>query len=67
MPIHERLAEALITLVARGRWYVRHELQGTTQLKKYRALKQRYYGADTAEHEREPELTAMIRGIQEGG
>ena len=29
--------------VARGRWYVRNEITGVIKLKKYRAMKQRYY------------------------
>tara|TARA_B110000902_G_scaffold65807_1_gene78156 strand:+ start:145 stop:348 length:204 start_codon:yes stop_codon:yes gene_type:complete len=29
--------------VARGRWYVRNEIVGVIQLRKYRQLKSRYY------------------------
>ena len=52
-------------LVARGRWYVHNELQLTTQLKKYRTLKQRYYGADTTGHELEPDITALVNAVKQ--
>ena len=36
-------AEEIIRCVARGRWYVKNEIILTTQLKKYRTLKQRLF------------------------
>jgi hypothetical protein len=34
--------EDILRAVARGRWYIKNELVAVTQVKKYRAMRQRY-------------------------
>jgi hypothetical protein len=58
-------AEELIRLVARGRWYVTNELVLTAQIKKYRAMKQRYYAEDVTGMTTEPDITQLIKEISE--
>lgn len=36
-------------LVNRGRWYIKNEIVGAIQLRKYRALRKRYGAADPEE------------------
>jgi hypothetical protein len=58
------ILEDIIQQVARGRWYVKNELIPTAQIKKYRTLKQRYYGEDSTGSPLEADITQMIKEIK---
>eukprot|EP00045_Choanoeca_perplexa_P015983 m.209223 g.209223 ORF g.209223 m.209223 type:complete len:80 (+) comp17137_c0_seq3:4699-4938(+) len=39
---HLKTEDEIVHAVARGRWYVKNELIGAIQLRKYRAMRKRY-------------------------
>jgi len=39
---HLTSEDDIVHAVARGRWYVKNELMGAIQLRKYRAMRKRY-------------------------